>query len=90
MILVVYVANTQATLLTVYAVGSGVTHALANIHYAPLWLAVTRGNGPTPRITKRRDANDFIFAPLIFNPGTGEQDYAITSDKNYIIHESKN
>ena len=59
----------------------GVTHALANIHYEPLWLGVTRGTGPTPRITQRRDANDVIFAPLLSNPGTGEQDYAITGDK---------
>jgi hypothetical protein len=59
----------------------GVIHALANIHYAPLWLGVMRGTGPTPRITKGRDANDLIFAPLICKPGTGEQDYAVTSDR---------
>ena len=61
----------------------GVTHALANIHYAPSWIRVTHGTDPMPRITQRRDANDVIFAPLISNPGTGEQDYAITDDKYY-------
>ena len=79
-IVVVYVSNTQVILLTICAVGSEL-HALANIHYVPLWLGVTRGTGPSPRITQRRDANDVIFAPLISNPGTGEQDYAITGDK---------
>ena len=68
----------------------GVTHALANIHYAPLWLGVTRGTGPMPHITQSRDANDIIFTPLISKPGAREQDYAITSDKDYIINESKN
>jgi len=76
----VSVSNTQVILLTICAVGSEL-HALANIHYVPLGLGVTRGNGPTPRKTQRRNANDVIFAPLISNAGTGEQDYALTGDK---------
>jgi hypothetical protein len=42
MIVVVFVSNTESTVLTVCCLWLRVTRALANVHYAPLWLGVTR------------------------------------------------
>ena len=68
-IVLVYVANTQATLLTTCRCGS----ELHIFTMRPCSSELTCGTGPTSRITQRRDANDVIFAPLISNPATGSK-----------------